>query len=193
MGLLSFCDSFYRDMRIAAEERGWRMPWGGVRLVGRFFFTNYLLPLIAHNMPNKIVPFFHRLRGVKIGKDVFIDRSVIIDEAYPENITIEDDVRIAAGTVIISHTKPGLHLREHYMPTRISRVQICRHSFIGINAVIMPGVTIGEGSVVVSGSVVMTNVKPYTVVCGVPAKKMKDLKPTEEIDGEDGDYCTEAL
>lgn len=176
MGFLNFCNSFCRDLKIAVEERGWKMPSGAIRLIVNFFFFNYLVVLVAHNMPNKIVPFFHRLRGVKIGKDVFIDRSVVIDEAYPENITIEDDVRIAAGTVIISHVKPGRHLRKYYMPTRVSKVKICRYSFIGINTVIMPGVTVGEGSVVVSGSVVMTNVAPYTVVCGVPAKKIKELK-----------------
>lgn len=180
MGFLSTYNSFYRDLKIASEERGWRMPWGGMKVLTNFFFINYLIPQIARNVPNKIVPFFHRLRGVKIGKDVFIDRSVIIDESYPENIEIEDDVRIAANAVIVSHVKPGLFLREHYMPTRIARVKICRHSFIGINTVIMPGVTIGEGGVVVSGSVVMTNVAPFTVVCGVPAKKIKDIKDKRE-------------
>jgi len=180
MVFFSFCNSFYRDLKIAVEERGWKMPFGAIRLLLKFFFINYLLPLIARNVPSKFVPFFHKLRGVKIGKDVFIDRSVIIDEAYPENVTIEDDVRIAAGTVIISHIKPGHHLREHYLSVRISKVRICKYSFIGVNAVIMPGVTIGEGAVVVSGSVVMTNVAPYTVVIGIPAKKTKELKMREK-------------
>ena len=132
--------------------------------------------MIARNVPNRFVPFFHRIRGVKIGKDVWIDKTVIIDEAYPENIIIEDDVRIAAGSVIVSHSRAGHYLRQHYVKTRISKVKICRYSFIGINCVIMPGVTIGEGCVVVSGSVVLMNTTPYSVVSGVPAKKFRDLK-----------------
>lgn len=182
MGFLNYCKSFYRDLKIAVEERDWKMPMGAVRLIIRFFFF-HVIAVIASNVPNKIVPLFHKLRGVKIGKDVFIDRSVIIDDAYPGNITVEDEVRIAAGTVIISHIKPGYHLRKYYMPVRISKVKICRYSFIGVNVVIMPGVTVGEGSVVVSGSVVMTNVVPHTVVCGIPAKKIKTLKKIDGIDG----------
>ena len=169
-------NSFYKDLVIAVEERGWRMPLGAIRLIYRFIIINYFFPMIARNVPNRFVPFFHRIRGVKIGKDVWIDKTVIIDEAYPENIIIEDDVRIAAGSVIVSHSRAGHYLRQHYVKTRISKVKICRYSFIGINCVIMPGVTIGEGCVVVSGSVVLMNTTPYSVVSGVPAKKFRDLK-----------------
>ena len=160
---------------MAVEERGWEMPWGGVRLILRFIITNYLLTQIARNVPNKFVSYIHKLRGVNIGKDVWIDKTVIIDEAYPENIIIDDEVRIAAGSVIISHSRAGQYLSQNYLKTRISKVRICRFSFIGVNCVIMPGVTIGEGCVVVSGSVVLSNTKPYSVVNGNPAKKIKIL------------------
>ena len=169
-------DSFYKDLKTAVEERGWKMPLGAFRLIFRFLFINYLFPLIAGHVPNRFVPFFHRIRGVKIGKGAWIDKTVIIDEAYPENIIIGDDVRIAAGSVIISHSRAGHYLRQHYLKTRISNVKICRYSFIGINCVIMPGVTIGEGCVIVSGSTVLTNTKPYSVFSGSPAKKIRELK-----------------
>ena len=180
MGILSSTRNFWRDVRIASEERGWGMPFGGIRLIFHFLFFSYFLSLVARNVPNKLVPFFHRLRGVNLGEDTFIDKTVVIDEAYPENITIEDEVRIAAGTVLISHVKAGAYLRENYLPVRISKVKLCKYSFIGVNCVVMPGVTVGEGAVVVSGSVVMTNVPPYTVVCGVPAKKVRSLKKLGE-------------
>jgi acetyltransferase-like isoleucine patch superfamily enzyme len=174
--------SLYRDLQIAVDERNWKMPFGGLRLLYNFFVTNYLLPSLAHAVPSKLTPLVHRLRGVKLGKDVFIDRSVIIDEAYPQKIHIGNDVRIAAGTVLISHTKPGLHLREKYLPTRVAQVTIEDHCFIGINVVIMPGVKLGKGCVVVSGSVVMTNVKPYSVVGGNPAKTIKMLRSLHEAE-----------
>ncbi|MGO8932477.1 MAG: acyltransferase [Terracidiphilus sp.] len=44
--------------------------------------------------------------------------------------------------------------------------------WIGLNAIIFPGVTIGEGSIVCAGAVVMTDVPPYTVVAGSPARKI---------------------
>jgi acetyltransferase-like isoleucine patch superfamily enzyme len=46
--------------------------------------------------------------------------------------------------------------------------------WIGSGAIILPGVTIGEGAVIAAGSVVNKNVEPYTIVGGVPAKKIKD-------------------
>jgi acetyltransferase-like isoleucine patch superfamily enzyme len=158
------------------------MPVGILSYIFDYCFTNYLLPLVAHHVPNKIVPFIHRLRGIKIGRGVFIDKTVILDEAYPQNITIEDDVVISAGAVIMSHMSASHHLKEYYLPERITKVKICKYSLIGINAVILPGVTVGEGAVVVSGSTVLANVPPYTVVSGVPAKKVKTLKRTEAND-----------
>ena len=47
--------------------------------------------------------------------------------------------------------------------------------WIGVRAVIMPGVTIGEGSIVAVGSVVMTNVPPNTMVAGNPARLLRRL------------------
>lgn len=52
--------------------------------------------------------------------------------------------------------------------------------WIGYGAVIMHGITIREGSVVAAGSVVTKNVEPYTVVGGVPAKKIKDRFNSEQ-------------
>jgi acetyltransferase-like isoleucine patch superfamily enzyme len=57
--------------------------------------------------------------------------------------------------------------------------------FIGINVVIMPGVTIGNGAIVGSNSVVLKNVKPYTIVVGSPAREIKsrlDFQPPRLID-----------
>ena len=67
-------------------------------------------------------------------------------------------------------------MREEYFPTRIAKVRIGDHVFIGINCVILPGMNVAEGTVVVSESVIMTNTKPYTVYIGNPAKKIKELK-----------------
>lgn len=54
-------------------------------------------------------------------------------------------------------------------------------AWIGMNATIMPGVTIGEGAIIAAESVVIKNVEPYTVVAGNPAKKIKNRFTDEEI------------
>ena len=46
---------------------------------------------------------------------------------------------------------------------------------IGANAVILEGIRVGKGAVVAAGSIVVNDVAPYTVVAGVPAKKIKDI------------------
>lgn len=55
----------------------------------------------------------------------------------------------------------------------VKPVKICSNCDIGINAVILPGVTIGKGSIVGAGAVVTKDVEPDTIVAGVPAKVLK--------------------
>jgi acetyltransferase-like isoleucine patch superfamily enzyme len=49
-------------------------------------------------------------------------------------------------------------------------VRICAWADIGVNAVILPGITIGRGAIVGAGSVVTADVEPFTIVAGVPAR-----------------------
>ncbi len=51
--------------------------------------------------------------------------------------------------------------------------------WIGDKATILPGVTIGKGAVIAANSVVTKNVKPYTIVAGIPAKEI-GIKNEEE-------------
>jgi len=148
-----------------------------IKVIYKYSIKSYLLPLLASIAPHNSCILFHKLRGVKIGRHVFIDRTVTIDGPYPELVTIEDNARITHGVVIMAHTNPSCLLKEKgYMPFKLAKVTICNDAFIGINVVVSPGVTIGEGAVVVSGSVVIFDVPPYTVVSGNPAKKVRSLK-----------------
>jgi acetyltransferase-like isoleucine patch superfamily enzyme len=67
-------------------------------------------------------------------------------------------------------------------------VRIDDDCWIGVNAVLMPGITIGRGSVIGANAVVTTDVPPYTVVGGVPARRLRarlDFQPPRVIDGAD--------
>ncbi|MGE7274097.1 CatB-related O-acetyltransferase [Brevibacillus panacihumi] len=55
-------------------------------------------------------------------------------------------------------------------------------SWIGMNAMIMPGVKIGEGAIVAAGSVVAKDVPPYTIVGGNPAKEIRKRFTDKEIE-----------
>jgi acetyltransferase-like isoleucine patch superfamily enzyme len=108
----------------------------------------------------------------KIGDKVWIGPYAYFDARA---LIIEENAGIGPGVKILGseHTgKPG-NLPIIRTDLVIKPVKICRNSDIGINAVILPGVTIGEGSIVGAGAVVTKDVKPYSVVAGVPAKFLK--------------------
>jgi acetyltransferase-like isoleucine patch superfamily enzyme len=61
-------------------------------------------------------------------------------------------------------------------------VRIGRNVWIGFDACVLPGVTVGEGSIVGARSVVLEDVPPYTVVAGNPARPIRSLDPEERED-----------
>ena len=88
-------------------------------------------------------------------------------------ITIEDDVLIGPKVSIITENHP-INPDERKI-LDLKSVIIKRNTWIGANATILPGVTIGENSVVAAGAVVTKDVPTNTVVAGVPAKVIKIL------------------
>jgi galactoside O-acetyltransferase len=61
-----------------------------------------------------------------------------------------------------------------------SRTKLGRHVLVGANAVVLPGVTVGDGAVIGAGSVVTSDVPPWTINVGVPARVIKD-RPREQV------------
>ena len=55
-------------------------------------------------------------------------------------------------------------------------IKICSHAWIGMNVIILKGVTIGEGAIVAAGSVVTKDVAPWTIVAGNPALFVRNIK-----------------
>lgn len=166
----------FSDARKSAQDRGKSLFVLGLNYV----FRNWLLGNLVRWAPRGVIMVLHRWRGVKMGRGCFIDPSAIVETAYPENITLGDDVRITAGAVIMTHIKAPHYLRDTgIMPTVIKPVVLEDHAFIGVNSVVMPGVTVGKASVVASGAVVSTNVPPYTMVAGNPAKVIKKFPQPE--------------
>lgn len=139
---------------------------------------NRILHIIAYvTFPYQITVFLHKLRGVKIGKKSHIARLVSIDDRNPELIEIGDGVAITTGVMILSHQrdlsqyKPGMFAM--HCPFKTGKVIIKDGAHIGIGAIIMPGVTIGEGAVIGAGAVVTSDIPPYTIAVGIPARVIK--------------------
>ena len=102
-------------------------------------------------------PWLQRLRGVAIGKNVWISQYVYIDEIHPEDVIIGDNCVIGLRTSIISHIYSGPR-----KPVGNGKVVIEKDVFIGPHCVILPNVRIGEGAVIRAGTVVTRNIPAHT-------------------------------
>ena len=92
-------------------------------------------------------------------------------------VTIGSHVNLAQGITVtaLNHNFTEKDLRIDEQGVSTNPVTIGDDIWIGTNAVILPGVTIGDHSVVAAGAVVTKDVPPYTLVAGVPAKIIKEL------------------
>ncbi|MBI2542892.1 MAG: transferase [Candidatus Aenigmarchaeota archaeon] len=113
--------------------------------------------------------------NVKIGNNVKLHSDVHIFE----NTVIEDDCRISPGVYFLNSKYP-------YSPGEKERLRgsvIKKGAIIAARAIIMPGVTIGENSLIGAGSLVTKDVPPFKVVIGRPGKVIKDIREINFPDG----------
>jgi len=127
------------------------------------FYTSFYFPL------NSIRIFCNKLRGVRIGKNVYIGMHCTIDNAYPEYIYIEDNVSLAGECMIIAHSNPFYHF-HNITSSYVKPTVIKKGAWIGIRSVILPGVVVNQYSIVSAGSIVNEDVPERSVVVGNPAK-----------------------
>lgn len=111
--------------------------------------------------------------NIELGNFTTLNEGVILDAR--STIKIGNHVHISYGTVITTGT---LKLDKNYKERIHFSKQIVIEDgvWIGSRSTILPGVTIGEGSIVAAGSVVTKDVPKYTVVAGIPAKFLKNLE-----------------
>jgi acetyltransferase-like isoleucine patch superfamily enzyme len=105
--------------------------------------------------------------SVEIGDYALVSWNAILMDSYRVPL---DPAERARGQVF------GPPSRER---TEARPVRIGRNAWIGFEACVLPGVTVGEGSVVAARSVVTTDVPPYVVVAGNPARVVRQLPQDE--------------
>lgn len=110
--------------------------------------------------------------NIHLGKNVFINSGCKFQDQG--GIYIGDDVLIGHNVVIATlNHELDTNKRGDLYP---SPVRIEEKVWIGANATILPGVKVGSGAVVAAGAVVSKDVEPMTIVGGVPAKVIKNIK-----------------
>lgn len=104
---------------------------------------------------------------MSIGEHSHINRGCVLDARgglrIGANVSISHNVNIMTG----SHDYNSTPFRGKFLP-----VEICDYVWIGTNATILQNVKIGEGAVICAGAVVTKDVPPYSIMGGVPAKKI---------------------
>lgn len=153
----------------------------------------YSIVLFGNVVVNKIPSrhlrkWYYQSLGAKIGKNTVICRRA--DVLFPKGLNLADNVAVgwfvdldARGGIIVghntnisSHTKfiTGSHdvddpeFKASFLPIKIGH-----HCWIGTGAIVLQGVTIGDGAVVAAGAVVTKDIPSFEVWGGVPAKFIK--------------------
>ncbi len=135
-----------------------------------------LLSQITSSEIDKSVAVFTPLyinygKHTKIGKNVFINFDCVFLDLG--GITIDDGVLIAPKVSLLSEGHPIFPEQRHSLVPK--PIHIKKNAWIGANATILHGVTIGENSVVAAGSVVTKDVPDNVIVGGTPAKIIKEI------------------
>lgn len=169
-----------------------RVVWGVVRvLFFRWLPTGFCWSRV---MRRNVL----RLFGARLSAGVAVHGSVRVWQPWNLemgcNSTIGDRVdcysvdKIRIGAQVVVSQDAFLCTASHditspIMELTVAPIEICDQAWIGARAIVLPGVTIGEGAVVAAGAVVAKNVEPWTVVGGNPAKFIKKRK-LEEPNGQ---------
>ncbi len=161
------------------------------KVFGKFFGNMYHALLISMMdwwilepiLPRKLRPILLRRLGAKVGKDVFIGDHVVFDYQHSNLLTVGDHAHIAGGCRLLCHQRDlkGYCVGDDVakLKYRYGEIHIGKGVMIGMQTMIMPGVTIGEGAVVGAGSLVTKDVPAWTIATGRPAKVVKEIPQRE--------------
>lgn len=161
-----------------------------------WFIVEYVTNHIISHIPYwKLRKLYYKILGMNIGRGSIINMNLYLVNAKQINIGVHTHINrncfldgragiIIGDSVSVSHNVSiitgGHDYNSSVFAGRYYPITIGNYVWIGVNATILQGVTIGDGAVIAAGAVVTKDVPPYTVVGGVPAKivgsRNKELK-----------------
>jgi acetyltransferase-like isoleucine patch superfamily enzyme len=107
-----------------------------------------------------------------IADGVIIERGVRLDKVYPEHIHIGTGTLVASSVTILCHEHVYRDPVDRRLPL-MKEVRIGERCFIGVSAMILPGVTIGDECIIGAGSIVCNDIPSGSLAVGVPARVVR--------------------
>ncbi|CAM3342165.1 Galactoside O-acetyltransferase [Aequorivita lipolytica] len=139
----------------------------------RVWYVSRILKLMPYDKNSKIEHnvYLSNGIGISIGYNCRINENVFIQKAtIGNNVLIAPNVSILSTSHLHENTEIPIVLQGDTLP---NPPFIADNVWIGRNVVIMPGIKIGEGSIIGAGAIVTKNVEPFSIMGGVPAKLIK--------------------
>jgi len=137
---------------------------------------NYVVIVLARVCPSLRLKNWLLARiGVTVGDGVAWGLESTPDVFWPERITVGDHAIIGYDATLLCHE----FLRDEY---RLGDVVVEEGAMIGAGAVVLPGVTVGQGAQVAANSLVADDVPPDTTVAGVPAEVVSRASDEERAE-----------
>jgi acetyltransferase-like isoleucine patch superfamily enzyme len=115
-----------------------------------------------------------RKRGVSVGEHVFLEQGAWIEITTPQSVVLEDYTAVTHGVIILAHDATPNRVVD--LPMRIKETRLKYGSGVGMNSIVMPGVTFGEYAHAMPGSVVTKDVPDGMIVAGNPAEVMLSVE-----------------
>ncbi|MBO6171672.1 MAG: sugar O-acetyltransferase [Desulfovibrio sp.] len=161
----------------AASQEALRLT---AELNGRYHTPEEILAIMEQLTGRPVDPSFRVFppfytdcgKNIRIGKNVFVNSCCCFQDQG--GITLGDGVLIGHRVTLatLNHGETAAD-RGDLTPAPIV---IGRNAWLGANVTVVPGVSIGDGAIVAAGAVVTRDVPPMTVVGGVPARKLRDVR-----------------
>lgn len=116
------------------------------------------LKRIIWKVGGSIIPSYYKyIHKMDIGDNVVIARTAVLDKnVNPQGIHIGDNTWILRNATVLAHD----HCRSLYESKGLFNTTIGKNCIIGINSIILPGITVGDHCVVAAGAVVTKNTPP---------------------------------
>ncbi|WP_351011757.1 acyltransferase [Shewanella sp. S1-58-MNA-CIBAN-0166] len=117
------------------------------------------------------IKYLKNIYGMNISKGVLLSSKCNLDKTNPKGVYIGEDSYIAFGATVLTHD----FVRGFHADTKIGK-----KCFIGANSLILPGVKIGDNSIVAAGSIVTKSIPNNCIVAGNPAKVIRENIKTKK-------------